>query len=495
MNHSRRFIAVSGIAFALFLPNLLASAVGTATGASDPTTTITEVIATTTTVVDPSTTTTAAATTTAEPTTAVATPDPTTTAPEATTTVPETTTTTSIELPELGNNEGDATPESVPDDVANMKPDALQFPELANLLVPVVDPNLIVAIGQLQARIPQLTQQITDLTTQWHDAALDYDRLRAEMGMLDYDRQNQAEDVATAQATLRSKALALYVDGNDRNSGEFVGLFTDEPTAYMQRQVTTQIVADHDRTEIGYANQVVSRADAALRELGDEVAQSAGRLENLRVAVGRTITERDDAENELAARQKSSLFSDLRGFVFPVSPPVKFWDDWGQPRSGGRTHEGNDIIAPWGTPIVAAESGVIARIGQNELGGSVLWLKGLSGTSYYYAHLAQYAPGMVPGTPVPAGTVIAFVGQTGNAIFSVPHLHFEVHPNSGSAVDPYPLLRASYDQGSIPVIAPEIVRPSDPTAPVSLPTPTTTTTTTTTTVPAPETPTTSPPTS
>jgi murein DD-endopeptidase MepM/ murein hydrolase activator NlpD len=487
VNHSCRFIAVSAIAFAFCLPNAMAPAVSTA--ADEPTTTTATATTTTTAVAPPDTTTTTTTTTTEAPTTTVPTPDPTTTVAE-TTTVPESTTTSSIDLPtELGNNDGDASPESVPDDVANLKPDALQFPELASLLVPKVDPKLIVAIDQLQARIPQLTQQITDLTTQWQQAALDYDRLRAEMGALDYDRQNQAEDVATAQATLRSKALKLYVDGGDRSSGAFVGLFTDEPTAYMQRQVTTQIVADHDRTEIGYANQVVLRADSALRELGNEVALSAGRLESLRVAVGRTITERDDAVNELTTRQKSSVFSDLRGFVFPVPPPVKFWDDWGQPRSGGRTHEGNDIIAPWGTPIVAVESGVIARIGENELGGSVLWLKGLSGTSYYYAHLGQYAPGMVPGTPVPAGTVIAFVGQTGNAIFSVPHLHFEVHPNSGSAVDPYPLLRASYDQGSIPVIAPEILRPTDPSAPVSIPTPTTTT------VPVTDAPATSPPSS
>jgi septal ring factor EnvC (AmiA/AmiB activator) len=471
----------------------MAPAVITAAAASDPTETTTTAAVvdttttTTTTTVEPATTTTA---TTAEPATTVAPPVPDTAVAETTTTVPESTTTSSIELPDLGNNDGDASPESVPDDVANLN--ALQFPELANLLVPKVDPKMIVAIDQLQARIPELTQQITDLTTQWQQAALDYDHLRAEVGALDYGRQNQAEDVVTAQATLRSKALALYVDGTDRNSGELLGLFTDEPTAYMQRQVTTQIVADRDRMEIGYANQIVSRADSALRELGNEVAMSAGRLESLRVAVGRTITERDDAVNELARRQKTGVFTDVRGFVFPVPPPVKFWDDWGQPRSGGRTHEGNDIIAPWGTPIVAVESGVVARIGENELGGSVLWLKGLSGTSYYYAHIGQYAPGVVPGTPVPAGTVIAFVGQTGNAVFSVPHLHFEVHPNSGSAVDPYPLLRASYDQGSIPVIAPEILRPLDPTAPVSIPTPTTTTTTT---VPDPNAETTSPPSS
>jgi murein DD-endopeptidase MepM/ murein hydrolase activator NlpD len=480
VNHSRRFIflaSVSTIAFALVVPNAMAQAVGSGASASDPPTTAAAVETTTTT----TTTTTVAPTTTETtltPTTTVDEPTSTTTVAETTTVPEETTTTTSIELPELGNSDGDASPESVPEDVANLKPDALQFPELANLLAPVVDLKLVIAIGDLKARIPELTQQITDLTTQWQQAAMDYDHLRAEMGMLDYDRKTQTEDVASAQATLRNKALELYVDGGNRDTGNFVGLFTDEPTAYMQRQVTTQIVADHDRTEINHATQVVSRADGTIRELASEVATTSGRLENLRVSVSRTITARDDAVKALEARQKTSVFSDLRGFVFPVPPPVKFWDDWGQPRSGGRTHEGNDIIAPWGSPIVAVESGVIARIGQNELGGSVLWLKGLSGTSYYYAHLGQYAPGMVPGTPVIAGTVIAFVGQTGNAIFSVPHLHFEVHPGSGDAVDPYPLLRASYDKGSLPVIPPEIIRPTDPSAPVSIPTPTTTTTTT-----------------
>jgi murein DD-endopeptidase MepM/ murein hydrolase activator NlpD len=441
-----------------------------AAGASDPTTTTSTTTTTTTTTTVGSTT-----TTTVEPSTTV---EPTSTVAESTTVAATTTTTTSIDLPDLDNTDGDASPESVPDEVAAMKPDALQFPQLANLLVPVVDPKLIIAISSLRARIPQLTQQISDLTTEWQQAALDNDRLRGELEALDKDRKSQAEGVATAQATLRNKALELYVDGRNRDSGEFVGLFVDEPSAYMQRKVTTQIVAEHDRTAIDHATQVVSRADSALRELGNDMATSTGRVNSLREAIDRTTAARDDAQKELTGRQKAGVFSDVRGFVFPVPPPVKFWDDWGQPRSGGRTHEGNDLIAPWGTPIVAVESGVIARIGENALGGSVLWLKGLSGTSYYYAHLAQYAPGMVPGTPVAAGTVVAFVGQTGNAIFSVPHLHFEVHPDSGPAVDPYSLLRASYDQGSLPVVAPEVIRPTDPSAPVSIPIPTTTTTTT-----------------
>jgi hypothetical protein len=274
VNHTRRFIIVSAIAFAFFVPNAMAQAVDSGAGASDPPTTAAPAETTTTeTTVEPTTT-----ETTIAPATSVAAPD--TTRPfESTTTVPEeTTTTSSIELPDLGNNDGDASPEAVPDDVANLRPDALQFPELANLLVPVVDLKLIIAIGDLKARIPQLTQQITDLTTQWQQAARDYDRLQAEMGTLDYARKTQAQDVTHAQETLRSKALELYVDGGDRNTGELVGLFTDEPSAYMQRHVTTQIVAEHDRSAISNASNVVSRADVAIRELANEVATASGRL-------------------------------------------------------------------------------------------------------------------------------------------------------------------------------------------------------------------------
>lgn len=121
----------------------------------------------------------------------------------------------------------------------------------------------------------------------------------------------------------------------------------------------------------------------------------------------------------------------------PVAGPTAFGDTWGAPRPGGRTHQGVDMMSPKGTPLVAVVAGTVT-MKTNALGGNVVWLTDTDGNKYYYAHLSAWEGSS---RSVGAGEVIGYVGATGNTTAN--HLHFEIHPGGGAAVNPYPTVRRS----------------------------------------------------
>lgn len=124
--------------------------------------------------------------------------------------------------------------------------------------------------------------------------------------------------------------------------------------------------------------------------------------------------------------------------VCPVQGPSAYGDTWGAPRSGGRRHQGVDMLAPTGTPLQAVIGGFVQHR-SNTLGGVTMSLAGDNGHRYYYAHLSAYEG--VPGY-VEQGQVIGYVGDSGNAT-GVPHLHFEIRPGHGVPANPYPSVLAA----------------------------------------------------
>jgi murein DD-endopeptidase MepM/ murein hydrolase activator NlpD len=128
--------------------------------------------------------------------------------------------------------------------------------------------------------------------------------------------------------------------------------------------------------------------------------------------------------------------------VCPVKGPLRIGQGWGAPRDGGRRrHQGIDLLAPAGTPLVAVASGHISRLSNRDQGrgGISLWLRDARGTGYYYAHNQHNLVHL--GQPVQAGQQVARVGTTGNARGGPPHLHFQIHPGGGRPVSPDALVR------------------------------------------------------
>ena len=126
--------------------------------------------------------------------------------------------------------------------------------------------------------------------------------------------------------------------------------------------------------------------------------------------------------------------------VFPVQARCSFTDTWGEAR-GSRRHEGVDIIAPRGNLIYAVVDGIITKkYTDASLSGNALRLTTVDGTYFFYAHLDSFAPGIDVGVSVQAGQVLGTNGATGNT--ATPHLHFEVHPRGGAAINPYPIVKA-----------------------------------------------------
>jgi N-acetylmuramoyl-L-alanine amidase len=211
-----------------------------------------------------------------------------------------------------------------------------------------------------------------------------------------------------------------------------------------------QIVAANgitgDRIYVGQQLRLVPAAGAAPTTASSYVVRAGDTLSSIARRFGTTIRSLQDANGirdadlvRIGRTLKIPAGGTGGGSTLrcPVQGGANVMNDWGFPRSGGRFHEGNDLFARRGTPAVATVSGNVVQT-TGKLGGNQVKLLGDDGVGYYYTHLDSFgATGRVS-----AGTAIGYVGSTGNAAGGPPHVHFEIHPGGGAAVNPYPRISA-----------------------------------------------------
>ena len=156
------------------------------------------------------------------------------------------------------------------------------------------------------------------------------------------------------------------------------------------------------------------------------------------------------APDSLPVRSVSDSWFSSERLLVPVEGvlPADLADTFAAHRSGGRTHEAIDILATLGTPVLAVADGEVVRVHTNRLGGNVLYLRSPDGAyDFYYAHLDAYESGIEEGVTVRQGEVLGYVGNTGNARDTAPHLHFQVlrldGKGRGTPVNPYRLFQQS----------------------------------------------------
>jgi murein DD-endopeptidase MepM/ murein hydrolase activator NlpD len=180
-----------------------------------------------------------------------------------------------------------------------------------------------------------------------------------------------------------------------------------------------------------------------IAQLRADLNRHMGRQVEKKPGLTATADTKKERDKEFANRAKA-LFAPLSGaslFMPVVGVQAQdLYNSWHQARDGGRRkHKGIDIFAPKGTGVVAVADGIISYIGEQPKGGLCLWLTTENGTSFYYAHLDRWAAGLFEGMEVRSGDLLGYVGNTGNAKTTPPHLHFGVNDND-EMVNPYPLL-------------------------------------------------------
>lgn len=297
-------------------------------------------------------------------------------------------------------------------------------------------------------RLESARAELTRVTRLWQETEARLAQAQDAAAEAQQEIDRLEDQLARIRRSLNDRVAAAFMSGGSLSIGAVIT--SDSIQDATDRLQYTQSVVQGDAdlaTEVAVTAEELRRQEARLHRAARQEAEAAADLEVQRAQIDDRVEHLNDVVEELEAKLEAAEARSLSlgGSVSitgtgaiqtcPVAGPNSFVDSFGWPRPGGRTHQGIDLIAAAGTPVVSVAPGN-ARAASSVLGGLGVVVEHDSGDWTFYAHLSSY------GTMgrVSAGTVIGYVGSTGTT--TVNHLHFEYHPNGGAAVNPYAALVA-----------------------------------------------------
>ena len=302
-----------------------------------------------------------------------------------------------------------------------------------------------------KAELARVQAELDQATAAWGQAVTRLDQTKADVLLTRQRIEATQRRLQRIDERLSRRAVAAFTSGP---AGTIDALLSSASfTEFSDRLEFLGSVAQGDAdlaVEERNAQEDLRREQADLAALSQRQADVAAQLRSAQQSIDARFQEIQGRVADLTARYREQVAAQQQLQILgqspspgspiqvcPVAGPNSFVDSFGWPRPGGRVHEGIDMIAPFGTPIVAAHPGVVSH-SSSVLGGIQAYVRAPSGTFTFYAHLSSYSSAS---GSVGAGTVIGYVGSTGDA-GSTNHLHFEYHPGGGGAVDPYQMLLA-----------------------------------------------------
>ncbi len=301
---------------------------------------------------------------------------------------------------------------------------------------------------RVRRQIEAMKSESQRLAQEYNAALSDYEVVRSRVEANRQQLERAQNDYKRARAILNTRLRSIYKTGEV--SSLEVLLDSTSIDDFMNRYEFFSYIGSRDFDVFNEVKRLQEEISARQRELEEQEAGQRQQLATVnasRQAMEASLQQQQqylDGLNkeilELLAQYGGGgtpVLTTIGNFVFPVRGPHSFSNDWHAPRTG-HLHQGNDVFAAMGTPCVACVSGTV-NLGEGKNAGLYVRLVGDDGNVFYYMHLQRYgATGHVT-----AGTVIGYVGDTGNALGGPPHLHFEIHPGGGAATNPYPILLAA----------------------------------------------------